>query len=32
MALYVPDEGDIVWLNFTPQSDTSRLGADRPSS
>ena len=26
MAAYVPDEGDIVWLNFTPQSGHEQAG------
>lgn len=26
MALNVPDEGDIVWLNFTPQSGHEQAG------
>lgn len=26
MATYVPDEGDIVWLNFTPQSGHEQAG------
>ena len=26
MAVYVPDEGDIVWLNFTPQSGHEQAG------
>lgn len=26
MAPYVPDEGDIVWLNFTPQSGHEQAG------
>lgn len=26
MASYVPDEGDIVWLNFTPQSGHEQNG------
>ena len=26
MASYVPDEGDIVWLNFTPQSGHEQAG------
>jgi len=26
MAIYVPDEGDIVWLNFTPQSGHEQAG------
>ena len=26
MALYVPDEGDIIWLNFTPQSGHEQAG------
>ena len=26
-ASYVPDEGDIIWLNFTPQS--GHVQADR---
>lgn len=26
MAIYVPDEGDIVWLNFTPQSGHVQVG------
>lgn len=25
-ALYVPDEGDIIWLNFTPQSGHEQAG------
>lgn len=25
-ALYVPDEGDIVWMNFTPQSGHQQAG------
>ena len=25
-APYVPDEGDIVWMNFTPQSDHEQAG------
>lgn len=25
-AAYVPDEGDIVWLNFTPQSGHEQAG------
>lgn len=25
-ALYVPDEGDIVWMNFTPQSGHEQAG------
>ena len=25
-ATYVPDEGDIVWLNFTPQSGHEQAG------
>ncbi len=25
-ASYVPDEGDIVWLNFTPQSSHEQAG------
>ena len=26
MADYVPDEGDIIWLNFTPQSGHEQAG------
>lgn len=26
MATYVPDEGDIVWLSFTPQSGHEQAG------
>lgn len=26
IAVYVPDEGDIVWLNFTPQSGHEQAG------
>lgn len=26
IAAYVPDEGDIVWLNFTPQSGHEQAG------
>jgi mRNA interferase MazF len=26
MAAYVPEEGDIVWLNFTPQSGHEQAG------
>ena len=26
MAAYVPDEADIVWLNFTPQSGHEQAG------
>jgi len=26
MALYAPDEGEIVWLNFTPQSGHEQAG------
>lgn len=26
MAVYVPDEGDIVWMNFTPQSGHEQAG------
>lgn len=26
MATYIPDEGDIVWLNFTPQSGHEQAG------
>ena len=26
MAAYVPDEGDIIWLNFTPQSGHEQAG------
>jgi len=26
VASYVPDEGDIVWLNFTPQSGHEQAG------
>ena len=26
MAIYVPDEGDIAWLNFTPQSGHEQAG------
>lgn len=26
MASYIPDEGDIVWLNFTPQSGYEQAG------
>lgn len=26
MVTYVPDEGDIVWLNFTPQSGHEQAG------
>ena len=26
MAIYVPDEGDIVWLNFTPQCGHEQAG------
>jgi len=26
MAVYVPDEGDVVWLNFTPQSGHEQAG------
>lgn len=26
MTAYVPDEGDIVWLNFTPQSGHEQAG------
>lgn len=26
MAVHVPDEGDIVWLNFTPQSGQEQAG------
>lgn len=26
MAMYLPDEGDIVWLNFTPQSGHEQAG------
>lgn len=26
MAAYIPDEGDIVWLNFTPQSGHEQAG------
>ena len=26
MAIYVPDEGNIVWLNFTPQSGHEQSG------
>ena len=26
MAMYIPDEGDIVWLNFTPQSGHEQAG------
>lgn len=26
LANYVPDEGDIVWLNFTPQSGHEQAG------
>jgi mRNA interferase MazF len=26
MAAYVPDEGDIVWLSFTPQSGHEQAG------
>jgi len=26
MARYVPDSGDIVWLNFTPQAGHERAG------
>ena len=25
-TLYVPDEGDIVWMNFTPQSGHEQAG------
>ena len=25
-AVYVPDEGDIIWLNFTPQSGHEQAG------
>jgi hypothetical protein len=32
MAAYVPDEADIVWLNFTPRAATSRPVGARPSS
>lgn len=26
MAMYIPDEDDIVWLNFTPQSGHEQAG------
>lgn len=26
MADYVPDEGDVIWLNFTPQSGHEQAG------
>lgn len=26
MAAYVPDEGEVVWLNFTPQSGHEQAG------
>ena len=29
-AVYVPDEGDVIWLNFTPQSGHEQAG-QRPA-
>jgi hypothetical protein len=29
---YVPDAGDIVWISFTLNQDTNRLGVGQPSS
>lgn len=30
MARYVPDAGDIVWMNLTPQAGHEQAGHGRP--